>query len=639
MRVQDRLIQLIAGCFCAAVLAGSALCQSGAERHKGVPDDWSHHRLVFSNPGTFQDAMRKGSYDRWYKIVTDPRFRQQQLKRHASQWQATALSPGGSRGDGRGEPSRASGVLRPPNVGVFQNPPPPPLHVDWSMNLGSTGSVGAGQYPAKFSIDTGQASCDSATQPDFVVYNTNLAGSGSQPSIIAYDNLYSSCSGVSPLAYFQYNTDGGVVPTSIVLSDDGIQMAFVQNNGGVASLVILKSLRNTPGDNASVITLSNTDPSLYRACTAPCMTELPLQGGASVTFASPFYDYANDVLYLGDDIGQLHKFQNIFVSGMPSELSGGDNNSGWPQNISEAIPGGGANALTSAVYDSVTGNIFVAIVATYNANGGYTAYIPSTGGSDNIIYSSQLANSSGYGLVDSPLVDSSAATVYDFADIDNTASFDSGVFQQTTTFPLLDFGVEQQFGPGNIFVPQVAYDGAFDNMYYSSPDPSNPSGNIYAWGRDPSGLYLPTLYQVPIANNVMQAPVQGPVLTVDTGNPADGSPVREFFDAPDDWIFLSVTNNNSTDTPILCPSGAGCFMSFDVTFPDNFSPSTGTYATTAAAAGTSGIIVDSDAGPLGSFQIYFSTLGDQACSGNGTTGDGTGGCAIQATQKSFSWTH
>ena len=30
----------------------------------GVPDDWSHHHKVFSNPGTFGEAMKSGSFDK-----------------------------------------------------------------------------------------------------------------------------------------------------------------------------------------------------------------------------------------------------------------------------------------------------------------------------------------------------------------------------------------------------------------------------------------------------------------------------------------------------------------------------------------------------------------------------------------------
>lgn len=632
MKLQGSLGSVIVGFVCATVLISPAFCQMGAQ-HKGVPDDWSHHRLVFSYPGTFQDAMRKGSYERWHRIVTDPRFHQQQLKRHASQWQATALPAAGSGVD---RPGRTNGESRI----VFTNPPPPPLQSNWNMDLGSNGSVGTNQHPAKFSFDLSQASCDSASQPDFVVFNTNLQGSGSQPSIIAYDNLYSGCSGLTPQIYFQYDTDGAVIPTSVVLAEDAVQMAFVQNNNGVASLVILKSQRNTPGEDAGLVALTNTDPTLYRTCAAPCMTELPLQGGASVTFSSPFYDYADDVLYLGDDIGQLHKFQNIFGSGTPAEIAGGDNDSGWPQNIAEVVPGGGPNALTSPVYDSVTGNVFVAIVATYNAAAGLTAYIPSTGGAANIVYSSPLANPVGLGFVDSPLVDSTAAMVYDFADVDNTISQASGVFQQTTTFPLFDYGVEQQFGPGSSFQPQVAYDGAFDNTYYSSPDPTSPSGNLYTIGRDPSGLYLPTLYQVPIAGNAMQTPVQGPVLTVSSDSQANGSPVTEFYSGPQDWIFLSVTNNNNTSSPVACPSGEGCLMSFDVTFPSSFDPTAATLGTALVASGTSGITIDNrPMGPPGTAELYFSSLGNQTCTGNSSTGSGSGGCAVQASQQGVSWTH
>jgi len=52
-------------------------------RISGVPDDWTHHHLIFSNPGTEQDAITHGTHDRWLKIVNDPRYVIQQLKRRA----------------------------------------------------------------------------------------------------------------------------------------------------------------------------------------------------------------------------------------------------------------------------------------------------------------------------------------------------------------------------------------------------------------------------------------------------------------------------------------------------------------------------------------------------------------------------
>lgn len=101
--------------------------------------------------------------------------------------------------------------------------------------MGSGATVGAGQYPAKFSFDVTTASCST----DFVAFNTGLTGSASQASVIAYSNLYSGCGGSVPSTYWAYDT-GGTASTSIVLSIDGSQIAFVQKESGVATLVILK---------------------------------------------------------------------------------------------------------------------------------------------------------------------------------------------------------------------------------------------------------------------------------------------------------------------------------------------------------------------------------------------------------------
>src|SRR5208282_358661 len=52
-----------------------------AIQQRGLPDDWTHHYLVFSNPGTEQQATESGRYEQWLKIVNDPRFIMQQIKR------------------------------------------------------------------------------------------------------------------------------------------------------------------------------------------------------------------------------------------------------------------------------------------------------------------------------------------------------------------------------------------------------------------------------------------------------------------------------------------------------------------------------------------------------------------------------
>ncbi len=63
---------------CAAAASG----QEAAAAKGGVADDWSHHRLIFSNPGTAEEAIRNGWYGRWLEIENDPRYRLQERKRN-----------------------------------------------------------------------------------------------------------------------------------------------------------------------------------------------------------------------------------------------------------------------------------------------------------------------------------------------------------------------------------------------------------------------------------------------------------------------------------------------------------------------------------------------------------------------------
>jgi hypothetical protein len=180
-----------------------------------LPTDWSHHHLVYSNPATAEPLKR---------MQQDPRYWQQLFRRsQATPPQAELDSALSSESQSGSKTSSASKNHK--------------LNRDWSVNMGTGATVGAGQYPGKFGFDVTTYSCTT----DYVVFNTGLVGSATQASIIAYNNLYSGCGGTVPSVYWAYNT-GGTITSSVTLSTDGSQLAFVQAPaaGRPATLVLLK---------------------------------------------------------------------------------------------------------------------------------------------------------------------------------------------------------------------------------------------------------------------------------------------------------------------------------------------------------------------------------------------------------------
>jgi hypothetical protein len=221
----------------------------GGTRVTGIPDDWSHHHVVFSNPGTEQDAIQGGRQAEWQKVVNDPRYVLQQVRRNApvqgpaatdanyrARWASEAsprsatsgtpgigLPTGGLNGGLSGHslrPIRGGGVRqnRTNNGGV---------NTDWNESVGTATASTAINYPAKWSFATGTASCSS----DFVIYPTGQAGLSTEASIVSYYNLYSSCvGGTVPSVDWAYNT-GGTISLAPTFSLSGNQVAFVQTTG------------------------------------------------------------------------------------------------------------------------------------------------------------------------------------------------------------------------------------------------------------------------------------------------------------------------------------------------------------------------------------------------------------------------
>ena len=660
----------------ARTLGGSVSDQNPPAWRGAVPGDWSHHHLVFSPPGTVEEAVRNGKLELWQTITNEPRYRMQLQKRTGwgppipAERQPVREETGAGCAPDRppeetlpdpetlvSEEDFPGGILprglaraliTPP---VERGAPPGGSHPgspcrqagkqsnrfqkDWSETEGNNGTTGMGVYPATFT-STG-ASCAA----DFAVYNTGLAGSSSQASIIAYNQLYSGCS-PRPSAFWAYNT-GGTIATSIVLSLDGTQAAFVQSNSsGVASLVALKWVSGGTLTNPTTLSSNGSFPN----CTAPCMISLTLSGNPGDTYSSPFpaYGFGGNptTVYVGDDAGKVHKFVNFFSASTPAEVT-----STWPVTVNTSTDA----ALSSPVYDSISGNIYVGdYLGNISSNcqpgissaAGQCGYLYSINASSGaVVQSAQLDYN--LGLYDGPLVDSTAGKVYAFVGADNSSNCSSGpcaaVFQFPVGFTSGASGTEATVGAGY----ELLMAGMFDNQYFTSTNPSSPTGHLYVVGG--TGPQNNTLYAITITNNVMTtgSATAGPVIAANytNGYYAGGLPLTEFCNNGNnpctasqgiDYLFLGVLSfgNNFSTNP--CPSqslSVGCMMGFTLPASGVVSSSATPNGTLQEAGGTSGIVVDN--GAAGASNIYFSTLLNQTC----TTSGGTAGCAVSATQSAL----
>jgi hypothetical protein len=528
-----------------------------------LPHDWSHRHVVFSNPTTLEQSLR---------VMQDARFWHQWYRRNVHQAIPVAEPAFDESREQDGNLSWLDGDW----FGWFgrlrrRHRPPPPrdaLKRDWATPLGPNATVGAGNFPAKFSFDITTANCGNAAQPDFVVFNTSVATSG-QASIVAYDNLYSGCTGAKPMTYWSYNTGGSVV-TSVALSLDGSQVAFVQTptTAPIANLVLLKWKPTTDGaTSTSPDSISIVMPSAYPTCTTPCMTTLAFSGGANDTNSSPFYDFFNDALYVGDNGGLLHKFHPVFGPGTPVEVGGP-----WP-----VLLGSGFNKLSSPVLDSVTGRVFVGTLF----NGASGAQLFAVDSSAGTILGTSSSLGVGNGIVDGPVVDPSGGRVYVFVGSDNsTASspcFQGGhpcaaVYQFPTNFSS-GLGIEAKVSRGgNGTGTFTMYSGAFDNAYYAS---ANSTGTLYVCGNT-TGIATP--YRIPITAGVMSTTTLGgfPLASIAAPGNLPCGPLTELFNsnqnsgnnsggpAGTDKLFLSTTGPSTTN-PCFNNGTGGCILDFSIT--------------------------------------------------------------------------
>jgi len=116
--------------------AQTASTQPASPQPVGVPDDWTHHHLVFSNPGSIADAVKNGTVEQWNKINNDSRFQMQQWKRDPTRRALAGALDFAARTAIVNAAAAAQAAAK-----KRRGTPEEPVKKDWNMDLG--GNSGA----------------------------------------------------------------------------------------------------------------------------------------------------------------------------------------------------------------------------------------------------------------------------------------------------------------------------------------------------------------------------------------------------------------------------------------------------------------------------------------------------------------
>lgn len=450
-----------------------------------------------------------------------------------------------------------------------------------TLGVDSNPDPGGGQaFPSKFTFDLNAVpSCTS----DFVVMGIPTTRTlTSQANIVGLNNLYSNpggsgyCPGTGPAVMFAYGSGTGQVPGSVVISQNGTQVAFIENTGSSSYFHVLTI--GTTGTNGT----DATDPVMPGGGGGNNAVDLRVQlspdGGTTTQGStnSPFvlytFDDANDVAYAttysmaGSGSGYLYKIGNVFNGGAAPTII-------WSVPIA-AVP-------STPVYDRVSGNVF------FTDSAGNIDYVTDLGITALPVVSTLVA--SGATSENPVIVDGTDEMVYAFF---NTNGTNAVVVQAPTTMTSF---ISVPVGTGS-----TTYTGPylvdFNNAWYSR------SGTPLMFVAGTGTGTLPTLYSVGFTGNVMNntASASAPLAT----GSADSSPVTEFYNATlgKDFLFVGVTDNCIATTG---GGTAGCVMSLDIT---NGLPTIGAGTTALpAAGGPSGIISDNDSNLPEASSIYYAT--------------------------------
>jgi hypothetical protein len=592
--------------------------------------DWSTRHVVYTQFGTSR-ALEAASRD----PRANMHWREMELgetARRLNRFQSRSYLQFGLRNPIRRFPLRTT---------------PGGMQRDWNINLGTTGTANS-MYPAKYTFN--QNATPSCTA-DFVVFPISANGSTTQANIVGLTKLYSGSNaangsngfcnrtatgnddGNEATVMWSYNVHaiaaGGAVPTSPAISLDGTKVAFVESATGNPAHFHVLAWR--AGDTSSANLQTTTSPKAITTFSsgAPVATattgvasDLALGSTTSTdTLSSPYIDYANDLAYVGNDIGVLYRIKNVFctlpactgvVGGLAPSID-----STWGTGGAVSVCTG---KLTGPVLDFYNLNIYV------GCSDGKLYSITQAGVVTSIAVGDGIALKPFGGIVDPPIVDGTNGFVY--AVSGSAGGGNHGVLVQAKA----DFSssVAVPIGNGNqcnIHAP------ALSNSYFTNTTPAGAqiyiggvTGTVGTCTAAGATGGVAVLYSATLGTGGL-LPSGAPANSLASGNPvgSEYAPIGEFFNSVsgEDGLFVDLLRNSN--------SGFNNIYSFNITsgFTNTIQNST------IEGQGSSGMVFDNAANtttfPQAS-SLYFNSFNQNATCTNPQNGTNTNGCAIKLTQ-------
>lgn len=199
---------------------------------RGVPDDWTHHHLVFSDPGTEQQAVENGTFERWLEVSKQPRFTLEQVKRSR-----------GAKELEREDVSAAMGAARRIGV-ILPRPvrrPVATLEKDWNVPIGGLAAS-----------TTGTVSSNGAGSGSTVTVDGQIL-TASSPTAASATGTFTGAPGASQSVTITNGSNALSLTTSATAAT-AIGTVSAAPTSTIAPTI---TLTNSAGSSPNILTLTN----------------------------------------------------------------------------------------------------------------------------------------------------------------------------------------------------------------------------------------------------------------------------------------------------------------------------------------------------------------------------------------------